>query len=291
MSQASSLAFVKSHGLGNDFILTQSRPGVSDEEWSLWAAKLCHRHRGIGADGLIVYHPSQQGDARMQVINADGSIPEMCGNGLRTFVHYLHRHHGFSKALSIETGAGLLQCEVLSQQGRKAEVLVEMGVPVLTAADIPATGFGASPVLNSDLEVSQGGGKRIFKVSLVSMSNPHCVVPVDTIPEDWHAWGNALMKHPRFPRQANVEFVVFRHDTLAEVKVWERGVGPTEACGTGACAVAVAGQLLGALHTECVVRLPGGDLGLRWAGVNEPVYMTGPCEEVYSGIYVPEGVL
>ena len=123
------------------------------------------------------------------------------------------------------------------------------------------------------------------------MSNPHCVVPVDTIPEDWHAWGNALMKHPRFPRQANVEFVVFRHDTLAEVKVWERGVGPTEACGTGACAVAVAGQLLGALHTECVVRLPGGDLGLRWAGVNEPVYMTGPCEEVYSGIYVPEGVL
>jgi diaminopimelate epimerase len=290
MSKAPQLSFVKSHGLGNDFILLRAQPGISAAYWPLLARQLCHRHRGIGADGLIVYHDSQQADARMQVINADGSIPEMCGNGLRTFAHYLHRHHGLSKTLAIETGAGVLQCQLMASEDKAAEVCVEMGVPVLNAVDIPSLGFSRSPVLAMDLDVTRDGLTRTFQVSLVSMGNPHCIVPVSEIPDDWHFWGEALMQHPRFPRQANIEFVVFRHAALAEVKVWERGVGPTEACGTGACAVAVAGQLLGALHAECVVQLPGGDLRIRWAGLNAPVYMTGPSEEVYSGIYVPEGV-
>ncbi len=291
MSNAPQLPFVKSHGLGNDFILMKAQPEIAAKHWPVLAQKLCHRRRGIGADGLIVYHSAQHEHARMEVINADGSIPEMCGNGLRTFAHYLCRHHGLPPVLSIQTGAGALQCQIIAQEGREAEVRVEMGVPVLRPADIPALGFSDAPVLGLDLEVSREGRTRTFKVSLVSMGNPHCIVPVDKMPEDWHFWGEALMQHPRFPRQANIEFVVFHHDTLAEVNVWERGVGPTEACGTGACAVAVAGQLLGVLRTECVVRLPGGDLSIRWAGLNAPVYMTGPSEEVYSGIYVPEGVL
>ena len=291
MTPPQQLAFVKSHGLGNDFILTQAQSGRTVESCSLLAQRLCDRHRGIGADGLIVYHPSEQGDARMQIFNADGSIPEMCGNGLRTFAHYLYRHHGLPQCLTLETGAGLLQCQIIAERGRVADVQVEMGVPILNASEIPALGFTASPVLATALSVTRQGQTRTFNVSLVSMGNPHCIIPVEDFPEDWLFWGEALMQHPCFPRQANIEFVVFHHSGLAEVKVWERGVGATEACGTGACAVAVVGQLLGELDPDCVVRLPGGDLNIRWAGLNMPVYMTGFSEEVYSGIYVPEGVL
>lgn len=291
MIQPQQISFVKSHGLGNDFILVKGQSAVSAEAWASLAPRLCNRHRGIGADGLIVYHPSEQADARMQIINADGSVPEMCGNGLRTFTQYLYRHHGLPAALSIETGAGQLQCQMIAERGRVADVRVEMGVPILKASDIPALGFLASPVLDTELVVTREGQTRSFRVSLVSMGNPHCIIPVETFAEDWLFWGEALMQHPCFPRQANIEFVVFHHDNLAEVKVWERGVGATEACGTGACAVAVAGQLLGKLKADCVVRLPGGDLNISWAGLNTPVYMTGFSEEVYSGTYVHEGVL
>lgn len=283
------LAFVKSHGLGNDFILTGHRPDLSPEQWPEIARKLCQRHRGIGADGLIVYHATETADARMQILNADGSEPEMCGNGLRTFVHYLHQHHGFASTLRIETGAGILTGKVLSRDVSQALIEVEMGPPHLAPESIPALGFTEGPVLNTPLCVP--GTSQTFNVSLVSMGNPHCVIPVTQIPEDWHALGEALMQHPQFPAQANIEFVVFHSPTEAEVKVWERGVGPTEACGTGACAVAVVGQLLQRLSPSCTLHLPGGPLQIRWDGINHPVYMTGPSEEVYSGIYPLEGAL
>lgn len=283
------LAFVKNHGLGNDFILTAHREDITPEQWPLLARLLCERHRGIGADGLIVYHPSAQADARMQILNADGSEPEMCGNGLRTFVHYLHQHQGFGTAQRIETGAGVLTGKVLSHTAPHALIEVEMGAPRLTPEAIPVLGFSETPVLNAPLTLAEQ--EKTFAVSLVSMGNPHCVIPVSDMPGDWHTWGEALMKHPQFPAQANIEFVVFHSPTEAEVKVWERGVGPTEACGTGACAVAVAGQLLQQLQSPCTIHLPGGPLHIRWEGLNHPVYMTGPSEEVYSGIYPLEGAL
>lgn len=287
------LHFAKSHGLGNDFVLVEAREDISIEQWRTLAPHLCDRHRGIGADGLIVHHPSAQADARMQIINSDGSEPEMCGNGLRTFVHYLHQHQGFKARQRIETGAGILSGEVVKTTARTAQIKVQMGAPRLGASQIPALGFEDSPILNQPLilETALNQPPHRFKVSLVSMGNPHCIVPVNKIPEDWHRLGKALMEHPQFPEQANIEFVVFHNRQRAEVKVWERGVGPTQACGTGACAVAVAGQLLNELDTETTIQLPGGDLFISWEGLNAPVYMTGPSEEVYSGIYALEGVL
>ena len=281
------IPFFKYHGLGNDFVLMNSTDVPGGQKLNQLASQCCDRHRGIGADGLILYHPSQnpQARARMQIINADGSEPEMCGNGLRTFAHYLHQQHNFEERFLVETAAGVLTCELSDTTPQRTQVRVDMGVPRLAQHDIPATGFSASPVINETLEVTESGDTRTFEVSLVSMGNPHCIVKVEQIPEDWHRWGKALMVHPRFPKQINVEFSVFHSPQEVEVKVWERGVGPTEACGTGACAVAVAGQLMGLLEPTSQVHLPGGPLDIAWNGINQTVYMTGPSVAVYSGIY------
>lgn len=270
------LAFIKMQGLGNDFILAEGRDLPTGLDQAALAIKLCDRHFGIGADGLILRWPSERGDARMQILNADGSEPEMCGNGLRCLVRYLQLTEG-RQAERIETGAGVL--EITGVPGQ-SDIRINMGRPVLTPADIPAKGFGTGPVIGQPLQLE---GER-FEITLVSMGNPHCVIPVaDLAALDFDRWGPRLESHTAFPARINVEFVQVLSPQEVKVKVWERGAGATLACGTGACAVVVAGVLGGWLAPRAEVRLPGGSLQIEWPEPDGPVWMAGPAKPVFAG--------
>ncbi|MGV3525589.1 MAG: diaminopimelate epimerase [Candidatus Sericytochromatia bacterium] len=267
------LAFAKYQGLGNDFILIEGSELPLDISLSVLAQRLCDRHFGIGADGLLLRWPSSLGLARMQVINADGSEPEMCGNGLRCFVRYLADEGVLRNPCLIETGAGLL-----SATDQPGGIRIQMGKPVLEASQIPALGWQESRVLMQPLPQTD------FVVTLVSMGNPHCVIQVPSLAElDFAYWGPRLEKHPAFPARANVEFAEVLAPDRVLVKVWERGAGPTLACGTGACAVVVAGVLNGWLQSEVTVVLPGGELHIAWPAQDGPVWMEGPAEKVFRG--------
>lgn len=277
--------FYKYQGLGNDFILVNAADLPASPARTLLAQELCDRHFGIGADGLLIVHPSPNADARMQIINADGSEPEMCGNGLRCFVAYLHQIQDHEKNhYQIATGAGLLDVYYLPESGR---IRVNMGTPRLEAASLPALGFSQTPVLKERLDVEG----RNFEVTLVSMGNPHCIIAVD---ENWSSadtrfWGPRIEQHARFPQRINVEFTRFENPQRAKISVWERGAGETLACGTGACATLVAGVLLGHLNREAELHLPGGPLQIRWDETSNQLWMEGPAHRVFSGRYEREG--
>ena len=269
------LHFDKYEGLGNDFIVLKAvdLPGAPAQ----WAPQLCDRHTGIGADGLLLFHPSVQADARMQVINADGSEPEMCGNGLRCFVRWLAQNTPQAH-YRIETGAGLREADLNGDQ-----IQVAMGAPRLQPHQIPASGWQGTAVLEQPLSVAE----RVFSVSLVSMGNPHCVIAVgpEWTPADTRHWGPLIEHHSAFPQRTNVEFVWFESPTQAHVSVWERGAGATRACGTGACATLVAGVLSERLHTQARIVLPGGPLWIEWQRPENQINMTGPARHVFSGVY------
>lgn len=277
--------FYKYQGLGNDFILVDRADLSPDTDLPTLAQTLCDRHFGIGADGLLIVYPSTEADARMQVINADGSEPEMCGNGLRCFVAHLHQLTPSAQThYHIATGAGILDVDYVSESGR---VRVNMGAPRLEAEAIPALGFAQSPVLKETLDVAG----RLFEVSLVSMGNPHCIIEVD---QAWGRsetlfWGPQIENHPRFPQRTNVEFTLFETPERAKISVWERGAGETLACGTGACATLVAGVLLGRLNRAAELHLPGGPLQIRWDKMSNQIWMEGPAHRVFSGSYEREG--
>ena len=261
------------HGLGNDFVVLDEFAGFSDEPVFIdsgVAVALAHRQFGIGCDQLLLVGPSRHSDAhaRMEIWNPDGSRAEMCGNGIRAVALYLHDHgpaalrDQFSYA--IETGAGLLSVSI---QGR--QVKVNMGPPrlVASAPERLETSFGA------------------FDFWEVSMGNPHAVIfvpQVDAVPLE--SWGPVIEKHQRFVKRTNVEFVEVVSPSLIRVKVWERGAGATLACGTGACASAVASILAGKTRQSMEVELPGGLLQLEWnRSADSPVWMTGPAVEVFTG--------
>ncbi|HEY9721856.1 MAG TPA: diaminopimelate epimerase, partial [Oscillatoriaceae cyanobacterium] len=267
------LPFFKYQGTGNDFILLDGRAGLPERDWAEVARRWCDRHRGIGADGLLLLWPGKEAPWRMQVVNADGSVPEMCGNGLRCFARYLH-DQGLAPtgAFAVETGAGVLHPEVLTD-GR---VRVDMGPPILERQHIPMGGPRTAQVIEEPLEAA---GRR-FEVTAVSMGNPHAVIfvpDVEAVPLE--TWGPALEHHPLFPARANIEFVQVTCKEAARMRVWERGAGPTLACGTGACAVLVAGVLTERLEPEATITLPGGDLEIAW-GADNRLQMTGPAELV-----------
>ncbi len=274
------LSFVKMQGLGNDFILAEGKDlsGLSAQELSALAQRLCDRHFGIGADGLVLNWPSDQGVARMQILNSDGSEPEMCGNGLRCFARYLQLQGSQFNEWQIETGAGLLKAE--TRHSQQAPIRVNMGKPILHPDNIPARHFTGEQVIDERL-ICEG---QNFIVTLVSMGNPHCVIRVPDFESlDFEYWGPRLERHPAFPARANIEFVVVDAAHHARVKVWERGVGATLACGTGACAVLVAGVLGGWLDIKAQISLPGGELQITWPEPDGPVWMEGPAELVYRG--------
>lgn len=274
------IPFYKMHGIGNDFILTDSRDYPPETNLAKLAQRLCQRHYGIGADGLILAHMDTPNRYRMQILNADGSEAEMCGNGLRCFVRYLvEAHNQTTPSFEIHTPAGLMTAVYDSEHHM---VSVDMGAPVLESSLIPSLGFSVSPVLQAPLEAMG----HHYLVNLVSMGNPHCVIWVEDLAQvDLLTEGPALEHHPAFPRKTNVEFAHIRSLAQAQVAVWERGAGQTLACGTGACAVLVAGVLNGKLKRQATITLPGGSLDICWDERSGHVHMNGPAEFVFTGTF------
>jgi diaminopimelate epimerase len=276
--------FHKYHGLGNDFVLFDLRDGEGtpsplDPEIARW---LCDRHVGIGADGVLgLLRAVEPGPhARMRMLNADGSEAEMCGNGLRCLAKFLHDHGGLRRReLLIETPAGLRPCSLeVARNGTVRDVAVQMGAPALAGPSLP----GPAPFVEQPLEVLD----RSLRVTAVSMGNPHAVVFVDEPPRPLaESLGPALEQHPAFPRRTNVEFARRLPDGTLEVAVWERGCGITLACGTGACAAAVAATLTGRAPEgqERALRLPGGTLYVTVAAKRAGVTLRGPATEVFAG--------
>ncbi|WP_437224601.1 diaminopimelate epimerase [Planctomicrobium sp. SH661] len=273
------MRFTKMHGAGNDYVYVncfEENPGAEIPEL---ARKISDRHTGVGGDGLILICPSEQADARMRMYNADGSESEMCGNGLRCVAKYVY-DHGIAKKeeLRLETGRGVLTVQVFPEQGLVKTVRVNMGAPILESSKIPTT-LPGDPPIGARLDV----GGRQLEVTCVSMGNPHCITFVPEINDEWVLGiGPQIEKHPAFPRRVNAEFIKIISPREMQMRVWERGSGETLACGTGACAAAVAAVLNGLTERTVLCHLPGGDLTLEWAESGE-VFMTGPATEVFQG--------
>ncbi len=279
------MRFTKMHGAGNDYVYVNCFEEPLPDDPAELARRIADRHCGVGGDGLILICPSEVADARMRMFNADGSEAEMCGNGIRCVAKYVH-DHGIAKrqTLAIETGAGVLSLELETADGRVDRVRVDMGEPILRADRIPT-------ILSSDSRREDGAvveaplsvAGQTLQVTCVSMGNPHCITYVEEPTDRWVLEiGPQVESDPHFPNRVNAEFVQVISPEEVRMRVWERGSGETLACGTGACAVCVAGVLTGHTGRKIVAHLPGGDLELHWGDDNH-VYMTGPAVEVFSG--------
>ena len=274
------MKFTKMHGIGNDYVYLSTFDQEAPGDPSKLAIAVSDRHFGIGSDGLILIEPSDHADARMRMFNADGSESEMCGNGVRCVAKYIHDHGIAPKGrLTIETGRGVLTLDLEVEGDRACRVRVDMGTPILEAARIPTTLPGDPPI---DVPLTVEG--HDLKITAVSVGNPHAVAFVDDVDRfPVELVGAALERHPSFPRRVNVHFVEVISRDEVKMRTWERGSGITLACGTGACAVAVAGGLTHRTHQRVLAHLPGGDLSLDWDGPGAPIFMTGPATEVFSG--------
>ena len=279
------MRFTKLQGCGNDYIYIDCFRQPMPHDPAGLSRAISDRHFGVGGDGLILICPSDKADARMRMFNADGSESEMCGNGVRCVAKYVHDHGLVRKSpLTIETGRGVLTLELEIAGGAVRQVRVDMGEPILQAERVPTTLAGDPP-----REVALVVGGQTLLVTCVSMGNPHCITFVDAITDaQVLGLGPQIEHHSAFPRRVNAEFVRVNRADDVTVRVWERGSGETLACGTGACAVAVAGHLTGRTQRRITAHLPGGDLQLYWSEVDNHVYMTGPAVEVYSGEWPSE---
>jgi diaminopimelate epimerase len=272
--------FMKMNGLGNDFIVVYGEKQMPENASQL-AIDLCNRYFGIGADGLVYILPSTKADFMMRIMNSDGSEAEQCGNAIRCVSKYVFDYGLTDKTtLSIETiGAGAQQVQLNVEAGKVTTVRVNMGRPILNGLQIPTT-VDQNPVIRQPIEA----GGRQFEFTAVSMGNPHCVIYVeDAVNFDLHQWGPLLETHAMFPKRINVEFATVTSRDHVDMRVWERGAGPTLACGTGACATLVSSVLNGLTDRKAVVSLKGGDLLIEWSEADDHVYMTGPASEVFSG--------
>lgn len=273
------IPFVKMHGCGNDYVYVDGfHHDVRDPV--AMAKAVSDRRFGVGSDGLILVLPSDKADVRMRMWNSDGSESEMCGNGIRCVAKFAYERGlvGKKPRLTAETGAGVLGLDLRVNDGRVEAVTVDLGPPRLERATIPMLG---SPGRVIDEEIR--AGDRTFRVTCLSMGNPHCVTYVDdvaTFPVE--RYGPLLENHPSFPRRANIEFVQVRGRGEVIQRTWERGAGETWACGTGAAAVCAAGVLTGRTERKLLIHLRGGDLELAWPeGGN--VFKTGPAVTVFEG--------
>jgi diaminopimelate epimerase len=274
------MRFTKLHGCGNDYIYVDCFRNPMPEDPAALSRAVSDRHFGIGGDGLILICPSETADGQMRMFNADGSEAEMCGNGVRCVAKYLYDHGLVRKpVLTLETGRGVLTLELELAGGKVSRVRVDMGEPILQAERIPTT-LPGNPPRDAPLTI----GDTTLRVTCVSMGNPHCISFVEKITDALVLGiGPQVEKHPAFPRRVNVEFVQVHRPDDVTMRVWERGSGETLACGTGACAVAVAGVLTERTQRRVTVHLTGGDLELYWSEKDNHVYMTGPAVEVFSG--------
>jgi diaminopimelate epimerase len=279
------IAFTKMHGLGNDFIVIDCREHHIPEffDWPDFAKRYCDRRFGIGADQILLLYSSQIADFGMKIFNADGTEVEMCGNGIRCLAKYIW-DKGLSEKdiLEIETLAGIIMPEKDGEMVR-----VDMGRAILDPEEIPVNIESEPPIMDHPLKILD----REFKITCVSMGNPHAVVFLDEDISDFPVslYGPQIENHPIFPKRTNVEFVNVKNRAEVSMRVWERGSGETMACGTGASAVGVASMLKGFTDKKVTVHLPGGNLVIEWDIVG-PVYMTGPAIEVFEGrIKSPSG--
>jgi len=283
------MRFTKMHGAGNDYVYVDCFDQPLPENPAELARRVADRHFGIGGDGLVLICPSDKADARMRMFNADGSEAEMCGNAIRCVGKYVHDRGIVPKdTLTVETGAGILTLELETTDGKVDRARVDMGQPILEPVEVPTTlpgnpSIDGSPAVDVDLSV---GGKQL-QVSCVSMGNPHCITFVDEPTDEWVLGiGPSVENDEHFPNRTNAEFVKVISPAEIQMRVWERGSGETLACGTGACAVAVAAALSGRGMRKVTVHLLGGDLEIEWAEDGN-VYQTGPAEEVFHGTWQP----
>lgn len=273
------MKFTKMQGLGNDYVYVNCMEQMV-EDAAETARRVSDRHLGIGSDGLILICPSDKADFEMRMYNADGSRGEMCGNGIRCVGKYVYDYGLTDKtSLSVETLGGIKHLFLEVEDGKVSLVKVDMGPAILEPEKIPVTAEG-SRVVDEPLQVD---GKT-FRMTCVSMGNPHAVIYVDDVQGmDLEKTGPSFENHERFPNRINTEFAHVLDRNTVEMRVWERGSGETLACGTGACAVAVASILNGYTEDQVTVRLLGGDLKIEWDREANKVYMTGPAEVVFDG--------
>lgn len=286
------LRFVKMHGAANDYVYVDCFAERPPADPAAVAPRIADRHRGVGGDGLILVEPSTVAAARMRMFNADGSESEMCGNGVRCVAHLVvARRHAAPGAVTIETGRGVLTLDVTPTGPRTSRVRVDMGPPLLDAADIPVLAAGSGRV--ADASCPALGDPAAWwedcgldpRMTCVSMGNPHVIffcrdvsrVPLEEI-------GPRIENHAVFPRRVNVHFVEVIAPGHVRMRTWERGTGITMACGTGAAAVCVAGAVTGRSGHAVAADLPGGRLDLEWTPGGS-VFMTGPAEEVFEGAW------
>ena len=280
------MRFTKMHGIGNDYVYVNGfTEAVVDP--AVIAQKVSDRHFGIGSDGLILILPSDKADVRMRMFNADGSESEMCGNGVRCVAKYAF-DHGLTRnnPMKVETGRGVLSLSLEMGADKKVrQVTVNMGEPILELAKIPVDQDKlVKGTREHENRVSVPQGNELLDATFVSMGNPHAVIfSPDVKAIDLERIGPAVENHKAFPRRINAHWVQVHSRTEVTMRTWERGSGITLACGTGACAVAVAGVLTGRTDRKILAHLPGGDLTLEWRESDNNVYMTGSATEVFSG--------
>ena len=277
------MRFTKMHGAGNDYVYVDARG--EERDWAALSVAMSDRHLGVGSDGLILALLSEKADLRMRMFNADGSEGEMCGNGIRCLVRFAFDNGIVSAEKSpvrVETMAGVLDVTPLVDNGNgMTAARVLMGAPRLVPAEIPVAIEGTDVVIDQPLEVAG----REFRMTCVSMGNPHAVVFMDEPVDDFPLTeiGPQVEHHPLFPARVNFEIVnVLDGGKVLKTRVWERGSGITMACGTGACAVQVAARLNGLAGDRATIALPGGDLTVEWPGEGE-VVMEGPVATVFDG--------
>jgi len=270
--------FWKMHGLGNDFVVIDNRlESISEKEAPTIAKKLCDRRFGVGADGILLVSNSKTSDIGMRTFNADGSEPEMCGNGTRCFAKYCYENGIVKKeAFAIETKAGPKPVWLTVKNNEVNVVKVDMGIPNWSRESLPMIGQG--PCINEPLQVDED---ETYNVTCLSVGNPHCVIFVENVDETPVEYvGPLIENHKAFPKRTNVEFVQVLSKYELKIRVWERGCGETFACGTGTCASVAAANKLAKVKDKVTVHLLGGDLQVE---VAKTLLMTGPASKVFEG--------
>ena len=287
------IEFTKMHGCGNDYVYINGfTQMIWQEEKKDFVVRVSDRHFGIGSDGVIFINPSDKADFEMEMYNADGSRAEMCGNGIRCVAKYVYDHDMTDKCdITIESFGKIKPIHITAKDGRAELIRVDMGEPELRAEYIPvglslsdSTDNGSAPGNSRVVDVPVTADGTEYRMTCVSMGNPHAVIFLDPEGLDIEAVGPGLENNDVFPNRANIEFVRVDDRNNVHMRVWERGTGETLACGTGCCATAVACILNGKTDRKVTVHVLGGDIVVEWSEADNHVYMTGPATTVYDGV-------
>lgn len=282
MKKQKIIKFTKMHGLGNDYIYINCFEEQGLQDYPALAIKMSERHTGIGGDGLVLIMASNKADFKMRIFNLDGSEAEMCGNATRCIGKYVYERKLTNKTtITLETLGGIKVLDLTVKDGKVASVRVDMGEPILETAKIPMS-------IDKENFISQpvAVGSEYMLMTAVSVGNPHCVTFLDMLDDAIiHGVGPTVECHELFPKKTNAEFVRVIDKNSIEMRVWERGSGETQACGTAASACIVACVLNGVTNRKITVKMLGGDLELEWSKKDNHVYLTGPAEIVFDGEY------